>query len=245
MSQFSLPRRFMLLGLLVLVLAGCNAGYQQIDGQWKYVTIDSGYGRRENEIPGVDQATLKPFKGTSFAADKNQVYYEGRPLAGADAATFRQLRSPYWADSKRVYWYKEPIPGADPKSFDYVRGFWTRDANNFYYGADPVNPKDPNTFRVVNANWARDSQWYYPANGNRHIPIKELDYASFQILKAGWAKDCCRVFYFDRVVEGADPASFEVINDVRGRDKAFYYLTGFKQRTVAEEEELKRRTGGK
>jgi hypothetical protein len=133
------------------------------------------------------------------------------------------------------------LDGADPASYRLLRGNWGRDDHNVYVGADPVNPKDLGTFEILNSEWARDSRWYYPAKYGRYIPIQELDRATFQILDAGWAKDCCRVFYYDRIVEGADPATFEVVNDVRGRDKNNYYLTGFQQRTVQEEEELRQR----
>ena len=73
------------------------------------------------------------------------------------------------------------------------------------------------------------------------LPIETLDRATFKILDGVWAKDCCRVYYFNREVEGADPATFEVINAVRGRDKDYYYLTGFRQRTVQEEADLQQR----
>jgi len=233
--------RFAALLLLLLLLAACNAGYQQVNGAWVFVEIDEGRGRTENAILGVDAATFKPFKGSEFAVDRQRVYYRGTPLDGADAASFQHLRASYWADKNRVYYFDDPLPGSDPATFRFLRYFWTRDAHNVYSGADPVNPKDLATFRVIDANWAQDAQWYYPAYYGHHVPIKELDYATFRIIKGGWAKDCCRVYYFDRVVEGADPATFEALNNVRGRDKAYYYLTGSRQRTVQEELELQQR----
>jgi hypothetical protein len=170
------------------------------------------------------------------------VYFRGKPLAGADAATFRHLRGPYWQDKHRTYYFDQPLEGSDPATFRFLGGHWTRDARNVYSGADPVNPKDLATFKVIDANWAKDAQWYYPAYYGHHIPIEELDYSTFRILRGGWARDCCRVFYFNRVVEGADPATFEAISNVRGRDRAYYYLMGSRQRTVEEEAELQRQT---
>ena len=63
------------------------------------------------------------------------------------------------------------------------------------------------------------------------------------MLKGGWAKDRYRVYFHERVVEGADPATFTALNDQRARDDAYYYLTGFRQRTVQEEESLQQRQG--
>jgi hypothetical protein len=228
---------------MALLLAGCSVGYQQIEGEWNYVTLDSG--RVENPIPRADTATFKPFRNSEFARDKNLVYFRGLPLEGADAGTFRPLRSPYWTDANRVYYFDKPVPGADPRTFRFLKkSYWTRDDGNVYYGADPVNPKDLASFELVNASWARDELWYYPAQYDSHNPIETLERGTFEILKGGWARDCCRVFYFDRVVDGADPATFEAISDVRGRDQSYYYLTGFRQRTVAQEEALQQRNKG-
>jgi hypothetical protein len=237
--------RFALLLLALAGLTGCNTGYQQINGEWKYVTLDEGYGRRENPIAGADAASFEKLGRSGFARDRSQVYYQGKPLEGADAATFENLKGSYWRDKDRVYYFDHPIEGADPGSYGLLRSDWARDANNVYVGADPVNPKDLATFEIVNNNWARDSLWYYPAQYARHAPIEVLDRETFQILDGVWAKDCCRVFYFNRIVEGADPATFEVVNDVRGRDKDYYYLMGSRQRTVEEEEALRGRGGGR
>ncbi len=233
--------RILVLLLATAALTACNTGYQQINGQWMYVTLDESQGRRENPIAGADAATFERIERSDFARDRSRVYYQGRVLEGADAATFEHLKGNYWKDRNRVYYFSRPLAGADPGSYRLLRADWGRDNRNVFVGADAVDPKDIGTFEVVNDNWARDSLWYYPAQYGRYAPIETLDRATFKILDGVWAKDCCRVYYFNRVVEGADPATFEVINDVRGRDKDYYYLTGFRQRTVQEETELQQR----
>jgi hypothetical protein len=226
---------------MALWLTACNVGYQQVDGQWMYVTLDESNGRREAPIEDADATSFERLGRSEFARDRSRVYYRGSVLEGADAGSFEHLKGSYWRDANRVYYFDHPLPGSDPVSYRLLRDDWGRDDHNVYVGADPVNPKDISSFEIINANWARDSQWYYPAQNGRHIPITELDRATFQVLDGGWAKDCCRVYYYDRIVEGADPESFEVVNDFRGRDKNYYYLTGFPQRTVQEEEDLQRR----
>ncbi len=45
--------------LLVSGCGGCSTGYQQVDGKWAYVTINTGAGRSVNYIEGADQETFE------------------------------------------------------------------------------------------------------------------------------------------------------------------------------------------
>ena len=244
----SLSKRRILVGLVTLVagllLTGCASGYQQVDGRWVFVTWNESSGREDIPVPDVDGASFSPFGKSEYARDATRVYYRAVPIEGADATTYKHMRGGYWQDRNRVYFLAKPIPGSDPRTFRFLQhGSWARDAGNVYVGADPVNPKDLATFQLLNANWAKDAAYYYPAKYDRYLPIAELDYPSFQVLKGGWAKDRYRVYFHERVVEGADPATFTALNDQRARDNAYYYLTGFRQRTVQEEEALQQRQG--
>jgi hypothetical protein len=190
------------------------------------------------EIAGADHNTFEEIKG-SYARDDQHVFYREKMIEGADPASFEKVGGLYWKDKNNVYYVDRPIPGADPASFRRIGlTAWWRDNSNAYVGEDPVNPKDMATFKPINNDWAKDSLWYYPVKFNNYIPIAELDYETFTILDGGWAKDCCRAFYFATVVEGADLATFEIINPFRARDKNWYYLMGTRQRTVAEQEAL-------
>jgi len=233
-----------LLGIVLislLFLTACDAGYQQENGRWVFIEYNESAGRVVREIDGADHATFEEIK-VGYARDAQHVFYREKVIEGADPATFEKIAGLYWKDKNSVYYVDHPVPGADPNSFRRIGlGVWWRDNSNAYVGDDPVNPKDLATFKPINNSWAKDSLWYYPVKFNNHNPITELDYATFRILKGGWAKDCCRVFYFDTIVEGADLATFEIVNPFRARDKNWYYLMGTRQRTVAEENALQER----
>lgn len=228
----------MLTGIL---LVGCDAGYQQEGGQWVFVEYNESAGRVVRQLPDVDRNTFEAING-QYARDARRVYFRDGIVDGADPASFERVSDLIWKDNQRVYYVDQAIPGADPGSFRKLRyGYWSRDDRNVYVNTTPINPRDIDSFRQISEYWAKDASWYYGQNFGQFRPITELDYASFEILDGGWAKDCCRVYYAGLVVEGADPASFYTINQFRGRDKAWAYLMGTRQRTLQEDLELEKR----
>jgi len=66
--------------LLVSGCGGCSTGYQQVDGKWAYVTINTGAGRSVNYIEGADQETFEVLAEDIYAKDKNRVYYWSNPI---------------------------------------------------------------------------------------------------------------------------------------------------------------------
>jgi hypothetical protein len=65
------------------------------------------------------------------------------------------------------------------------------------------------TFEIIPRSRGKDAQCYY-AEANR-VPIR--DRASLEVLSGGYAKDNSQVYWLDRVIPGADAASFEVRRD--------------------------------
>jgi hypothetical protein len=230
------------LSLAALLLAACGAGYQQESGQWVFVQMGAiGDDPTVHQIEGVDQATFEKIN-SEYGKDAFRVYHRYQPIAGADPATFKHVRGLFWKDKDSVFYVDQPLPGADPASFRVLKyGYWARDDHNVYVGDNPVNPKDLGSFKQINQYWAKDASWYYAQDGGNYLPLETLDLATFEILEGGWAKDCCRVYYVNRIAEGADPATFELINQFRGKDSKMVYLMGWPQRTVEEEKELQER----
>jgi hypothetical protein len=241
-SRLNLPNLFKFgIILAALSLAGCGAGYQQENGRWVFIEFNESAGKVVKPIAGVDQHTFEVING-QYARDTQRVYYRDNPIEGADPVSFEHVSGLFWKDARQVYYVDQVIPGADPRTFRQLKyTYWARDDRNVYVTTNPVNPRDMKSFKQISQYWAKDDLWYYPQNSGKYLPISELDYDTFQILKGGWAKDCCRVYYTGRVVEGADPSSFYTVNEFRGRDKAWAYLMGTRQRTLEEDLELEKR----
>lgn len=79
-------------------------------------------------------------------------------------------------------------------------------------------------FKEVDGDWA----WVDTGAGKSISKLPNVDKATFQIIKTGnkqYAKDKNQVYYLKDVIDGADPESFEIINN-QGytKDNQYVYL---------------------
>jgi hypothetical protein len=193
--------------MLLLLLAGCGGGYQQSGGGYTYVTIDEGQGRVEHVIPGVDSATFKIINQGGYASDAGQVYYQGRPIDGADPATFSTLSALYGVDAAHVYYQDSLIPGADPATFKLLDSQWGRDARDVYFQERPQQVCDLYSFKLLKDDWQIDSQCAYRM-GTR---LANADPSTFEVINFWFAKDKNQVYEnLPTIIEGADPATFKL-----------------------------------
>jgi hypothetical protein len=83
-----------------------------------------------------------------FTKDTGTVHVNGKPIHGADPATFRVLEGPYASDNARVYWMGKPIDGAYPASFRVLNADFecSADARRAYYRNSVVAGADPSLF---------------------------------------------------------------------------------------------------
>lgn len=135
-------------------LFGCGSGYQQDGNSWMWITVDEQYGRRAHPILLADGASFKVLADKNYALDKNQVYFQGKALRGADPATFELLRAGYGKDSKEVFLDTEPVVRADPGSFEVLDFPYARDREHVFCGTVPLPLQggEVRAFRVTNTD---------------------------------------------------------------------------------------------
>jgi len=184
---------------------------------------------------GYDPSTFIRINET-FAKDINHVYYCNEILEDADPKSFRALKEEYSADSRHVWYRDEIIEGANPATFvapeknsslDIMIGL-AHDDHDYYCGTYPLHVADMSSFRQIDDSWAVDSLNVYYIGleaeiGKDIVPIG--DYRSFRVLKDSYAADSKNVYYKNRIIEGADPKTFVVLdggNDY-GQDKNRVY----------------------
>jgi hypothetical protein len=108
------------------------------------------------QLSGADVASFRllgsndPAAARGYAADNDQVWFEGRAMAGVDAASFRPLRGLFAQDARTVFYDLEPMPGADPASFEALDDNWSRDAHAVFW-ADIDLASQPAGARVTRA----------------------------------------------------------------------------------------------
>jgi DKNYY family len=188
--------------ILVLVAGACSlfssfeglkdnfGGYTVSDGKVIYHSGLYGMGSKDSwEIPGADADTFSA-AGEGYAKDKNSAYLDGRIIPQSDGPSFKLLEKPYAADWAHVY-----------------------------YGAQVLS-NSPQTFKIIakleKITFSTDGKKVF--SGSVEFLPGTADAASFErIGPSGYFRDRNRVYTFEKVVEGADPRSFEVLPDYEER----------------------------
>ncbi|WP_170110556.1 DKNYY domain-containing protein [Flavilitoribacter nigricans] len=173
--------------LTILSLMSCENGYRQVDGQWSYVTIDEGHGRRVQPLE-VDPETFEILSQRAFAKDKDQVFYQGLVLPGVDAPSYRLLPSGiFTADKDRIYFLHLPIGQADPATFEEIGYPYAKDKNFIYCGSIPIAPNQGQRLKVV-----RRSKGYSIATLESFLrdnePIAHLDTTGVTTVAYGYGE---------------------------------------------------------
>ena len=170
-----------------------------------------------------------------FAKDVNHVYYCNEILKEADPKSFRVISEEYSADSRHVWYREHIIEGANAASFavlkkkmkDYFVEMGYDDHDCYFHG-DPLHVADMNSFKLIDESWAVDRYNVYYIGieaelGKDIVPI--CDYRSFRRLNRLYAADAKCVYYKNKIVKGADPKTFVVLDggNEYGQDKNRVY----------------------
>lgn len=122
------------------------------------------------------------------------------------------------------------VEGVDVKTFTTLDAdHYAKDATHVFYDGVVVPGAEPGSFKALESGYAGDAQRMY-VDGKAIEGTKPVDAASFQVLNASGrrAKDKNHVYSDGYVVEGADPATFELLHYGHvGRDKNDYYSVSF------------------
>jgi hypothetical protein len=219
--------------LAVAILLACSrnsppsplfdgAGYHVRDGKVYYLEAFPG---EAVEIRGADAGSFTAFDST-YGRDKSAVYVNGRPLDGADAASFELLnRSGFSKDAHHVYQRDHAISD-DPAHFDLLDGDLAKDSNAVYWSDGSVLSHDPAHFAIV----ANSDHYLYTKDGRAvHVngnTIADADPPTFHVLQGAYARDETHVFYFDQPIADADLSSFLALEGPYGSDSARVYWMG-------------------
>lgn len=249
---------FISTGLIAtLMIFGCgktngpqinNSHYEIADDGVYYLdgTITDGIPEKI-KIEGADINSFQTLNDY-YSKDKNKVYNEEIVVSpkfslapndqalSADPNSFEVIDNYYGKDKDSVYEGLFKIADADPGSFKVLEGSYGKDKNSAYYRFSKIENSDPNTFVVIEKDkysvYAKDKNAIY-VEGFRKF--EEADPESFALLAKNFSKDKNSVWYFNDKVEGADPASFQVIETKEnctscdyGKDKNSVYHSKLK-----------------
>lgn len=193
----------------------------------------------------IDISSIKVISDFILIDDKN-VYWNGDKVPTADPKSIEYISGTYFKDSNHVYSCLEKID-LNPKYLKIKEGYIAYDLNNVYFythklnldgsklkiidtnilmddknvyvGEKQVIGADPASFKIANEFYFKDKNrlYYYDK------PL-ELDIESTQILGSSYCKDKDKVYYCGKVIDGADPKSFQSLRYSFGKDKNRVYL---------------------
>lgn len=133
-------------------------------------------------------------KRVQYAKDANYVYYEGKVIEGADPNTITFLGRPeaqevlYAKDIHSIYFQGQKVEGSDPESFQFLENGYAHDSKQVYQEVET-------------------------SHGYHKIDLQTLsgfDGATFELLDENYSKDQSSVYFQNKVVSGADSASFKL-----------------------------------
>ena len=165
-----------------------------------------------------------------WAKDKNYVYYLRSSIYKDSAAvlipiadydSFEALDMFYARDKVQVYNRGSVVTGADPFSFVKLGYFLYGDAKSVFYDDQRVCDYTP-AFRIFDNNYFTDGSQIYFVEYHTVQTLEHADLATFSV-EGIIAKDTNQVYYQGRIIEGADPATFQIIkkeiDSIIGKDK--------------------------
>lgn len=200
---------------------------------------------RIDKVAGADPTSFAALDG-GYAHDRTRAYYEGVAFRVRDATSLTPLDNGFASDNERGYYMRSEIAESDGSSFAVIDSHYSRDKSRVFYsfmspGLANSQPT-PTTTRVVGAqavsfsalgyDYAKDTvQAYY-----QDQPLSRA-VGTFEVLDFGYAKNREAVFYYGKPIEGADPASFTILDKVTetatAHDKTGLYKDGVRVTTPA------------
>jgi hypothetical protein len=185
-------------------------------------------------VEAADAQTFQELKGNSYGKDRRLAFFQGTPIAGADAASFESLGDFYARDQYRGYYENMPVKTAGGRNFRIIATYYTTDGRDVFFRTEPLHVASVKNFRFVYQSgeedagrWTTDGVSYF----FQYYKIPSGDYPHMVLYpnSGGIARDS-RWAYFQshklnddesglRVIDTIDIASFRVTAPFSCRDK--------------------------
>lgn len=142
----------------------------------------------------------------------------------------------YALDNKKVYYFGKPINGADPASFSVIESkghYYSKDKNSLFFRNTKIDNSDPSSFVFLSEGYSKDkNNVYFTSIYDMHpctyeaCVVTDADPNSFLALGNWYGKDKNNAYYMNNIIRGADTATFNSTDEVSAKDKNFTYENG-------------------
>ena len=199
----------------------------------KLVYFKPGFPARAFLIDEADAASFRVFpddESTSYATDKNHVYYRGGVIPAADPASFQFVGESKTIVKDKHHVYRNAVVlSDDPAGFKQLTANVMLDNTGVYWNGNgkAIMSTDTKNFRVI-----RDSGYVEIEADLEHVfingnIIQGADPLTYAPMEGSYATDKTAVFYFDEYLGlKKDLPNFRVIKGVYAADDRAVYLMG-------------------
>lgn len=190
----------------------------------------------------------KGIHNDGYSATSQGVYYDGALIDGADSNSFTEFdkvqtefsANDYARDANNIYFRGQLIANTDPDTFRPIgeeHKLYYRDNDQVIYQGHTILGADANSFREAapDSNYYRDKNRIFyidqPLDGVRAEHFEVITHAGtstgYGIERAGSQP---KVFFYGKLIQGADGANFEYISEGEGfygidKNAVFYQET--------------------
>lgn len=193
---------------------------------WGYAKDRNNVYYDDKKVLGADINTFEVKE--DIVKDKNSIYSNGKKLEGADIQTFRKLNEYYDIDKNNIYYNLNSnldikrIKNTDG-NFKIIEEKLIKNKDGVYYLGEKIKEIDPNSFKIIRKNNFKKDNSYY-AKDSKNVYYIQLD-PSYILDTDNTLKDNA-LKNVVKVLKGANPNTFEVINDYYSKDdKNIFYIS--------------------
>jgi hypothetical protein len=135
--------------LLILMLCGCEIGYQKNEDSIEWVHWNEGTGKVVDVLDVSDPSKVK-ILNEYYAKDDLKVFWRQLDVKGADPSTFKVLHSEfsYASDKKAVYFQNKEIPNATPEDFTPTAHNYGVSKKHVFYQTHKIKGANPAVFII-------------------------------------------------------------------------------------------------
>lgn len=137
------------IAILSILFMACGEGYEQTGAnKWSWVSRNEA--GKQMRAMDVDHATFEILDNSTYAKDKNSVYWRGLEIPNADPETFMVVtENGYAKDQHKVYLDNEVVIFADPNTFEVIAWPYSKDDQRIYNGNLPMEVAKIKDFEIT------------------------------------------------------------------------------------------------
>lgn len=191
--------------IIACVFGSCRKGYKVENNKVYYEYWNEGSGQNKTLLEKADANSFKKLEFDcnsefEFGKDKNHLYIDGEIIRDIDPNTFKYIGNYVFRDKDSAYFF----------------GFY----NNINDCA--IKGIDVNKIKLLKYPWSKSGNILI--HGYDTLLLDDIN--DFTIIDEDWGKTKKYIINENKIVKGADPKTFKVINSYSGKDDSNEYEFG-------------------